>query len=31
MFETAGFDGNGQIVGVDFKILAGEGCFIYLK
>lgn len=30
MFETAGFD-NGQIIGVDFEILPGEGYFIFMK
>lgn len=30
-FETAGFVPDGQLVGVDFTIVAGEGCFIYMK
>jgi len=30
-FETAGFDPDGQFVGVDFIIVAGEGYFIYTK
>ncbi|MEW6215831.1 MAG: thrombospondin type 3 repeat-containing protein, partial [Nitrospirota bacterium] len=30
MFETAGYL-NGQIVGVDFSMKAGEGYFIYMK
>lgn len=30
-FETAGFTQNGQRVGVDFPIVAGEGYFIYMK
>jgi len=31
VFETAGFTADGQIVGVDFLIVAGEGYFIYMK
>ena len=30
-FETAGFDPDGQLVGVDFTIVAGEGYFVYMK
>jgi len=30
-FETAGFDPEGQHVGVDFLIVAGEGYFVYMK
>ncbi len=30
-FETAGFGLDGQLVGVDFPIVAGEGYFIYRK
>lgn len=30
-FETAGFDPDGDLAGVDFSILAGEGYFIYIK
>jgi hypothetical protein len=30
-FETAGFDLDGQLVGVDFTIIAGKGYFIYRK
>lgn len=29
-FETAGYH-NGQPVGVDFSIVAGEGYFVYMK
>ena len=31
VFETAGFGPEGQLVGVDFPIVSGEGHFIYLK
>ena len=31
VFETAGFGPDGQLVGVDFPIVAGEGYFIYMK
>jgi len=30
-FETAGFGPDGQLAGVDFSIVAGEGYFIYMK
>jgi hypothetical protein len=30
-FETAGFDLDGELVGVDFPIVPGEGYFIYRK
>jgi hypothetical protein len=30
-FETAGFGPEGELVGVDFPIVAGEGYFIYRK
>ena len=30
-FETAGFGPNGQLVGVNFTIVAGEGYFVYRK
>jgi hypothetical protein len=30
-FETAGFDPDGQLSGVDFTIVAGEGYFVYMK
>jgi len=30
-FETAGFDPEGQLVGVDFLIVPGEGYFVYMK
>ena len=30
-FETAGFGQNGQVVGVNFPIIPGEGYFIYMK
>jgi YD repeat-containing protein len=30
-FETAGFDQDGQIVGVDFYIVPGEGYFVYMN
>ena len=30
-FETAGFDPDGQVVGVDFPIAAGEGYFVYMN
>ena len=30
-FETAGFGPDGQVVGVDFPIVPGEGYFIYMK
>ena len=30
-FETAGFDRNAQLIGIDFKILSGEGYFINMK
>ena len=30
-FETAAFGPDGQLVGVDFPIVAGEGYFIYMK
>ena len=31
VFETAGFGPDGQLAGVDFPIVAGEGYFIYMK
>ena len=30
-FETAGFDLDGQLVGIDFPIVPGEGYFVYRK
>jgi hypothetical protein len=30
-FETAGFGPDGQLVGVDFLIIPGEGYFVYMK
>lgn len=30
VFETAGFDQDGQPTGVDFKIVPGEGYFVYI-
>ena len=30
-FETAGFDENGQLTGINFSIQPGEGYFLYLK
>ena len=30
-FETAGFDPVGQLVGIDFPIVPGEGYFVYMK
>ena len=30
-FETAGFGPDGQVAGVDFPIVPGEGYFIYMK
>ena len=30
-FETAGFGPEGQLVGVDFLIVPGEGYFVYMK
>jgi hypothetical protein len=30
-FETTGFDQTGQLVGVDFPIVPGEGYFVYMK
>ena len=30
-FETAGFGPDGQLAGLDFSIVAGEGYFIYMK
>lgn len=30
-FETAGFEPGGQLVGVDFPILLGEGYFVFMK
>jgi RHS repeat-associated protein len=30
-FETAGFGPEGQLVGVDFLIVLGEGYFVYMK
>ncbi len=31
IFETAGFDENGNMTGVDFRVVPGEGYFIYMK
>lgn len=31
VFETAGFDADANLTGVDFSIIAGEGYFIYMK
>jgi len=31
MFETAGFDDSGQLNGIDFEIVPGEGYFIFMK
>jgi len=31
VFETVVFDGNGQVTGSDFSIVAGEGYFIFMK
>jgi len=30
-FETAGFDLDGQLVGIDFPIIPAEGYFIFMK
>ena len=30
-FETAGFDAEGNIIGVDFPIVPGEGYFVYMS
>lgn len=30
-FETASFDESGQVMGVDFSIVPGEGYFVYMK
>jgi len=30
-FETAGFDLDGQLVGINFPIVPGEGYFVYRK
>jgi len=30
-FEISGFGQEGQVSGVDFPIIQGEGCFIYMK
>jgi len=30
-FETAGFTADGQLTGVDFPIVPGEGYFIFMQ